>query len=49
MKTVGMNLGGTFEVPFARFKMVQAYHSSSVTTEDDQNGLVLKPGAALTL
>ncbi|MCL6458598.1 MAG: metal-dependent hydrolase [Gorillibacterium sp.] len=36
VKTVGMNLGGTVEVPFARFKMVQAFHSSSITTEDGQ-------------
>ncbi|MEO3945492.1 metal-dependent hydrolase [Gorillibacterium sp. CAU 1737] len=33
-KTVGMNLGGTYRTPFASFKMVQAFHSSSVTGED---------------
>lgn len=36
VKTVGMNLGGTFRTPFASFKMIQAFHSSSVTTEDGQ-------------
>jgi L-ascorbate metabolism protein UlaG (beta-lactamase superfamily) len=33
-KTVGMNLGGTYRTDFASFKMVQAFHSSSITEED---------------
>jgi len=33
-KTIGMNLGGSLRTPFARFKMVQAFHSSSVTGPD---------------
>ncbi|WP_438434501.1 metal-dependent hydrolase [Gorillibacterium sp. sgz500922] len=32
--TVGMNLGGRYRTPFAHIKMVQAFHSSSVTGPD---------------
>ncbi|WP_058301328.1 metal-dependent hydrolase [Gorillibacterium timonense] len=35
-KAVGMNLGGTYRTEFARFKMVQAFHSSSVEGPDGQ-------------
>lgn len=34
-KAVGMNLGGSYKTPIARFKMVQAFHSSSVTGPDE--------------
>lgn len=41
LKTIGMNIGGTADLGFARAKMIQAFHSSSVTLED---GTVLYAG-----
>lgn len=34
LKTIGMNLGGTVDLGFAKTKMVQALHSSGITLED---------------
>ncbi|MBO9600464.1 MAG: metal-dependent hydrolase [Cohnella sp.] len=34
LKTIGMNLGGTVDLGFAKAKMVQALHSSGITLED---------------
>ncbi len=34
LKTIGMNLGGTIDLGFAKAKMVQALHSSGITLED---------------
>ncbi|WP_040952101.1 metal-dependent hydrolase [Gorillibacterium massiliense] len=36
-KTVGMNMGGTYRTDFASFKMIQAWHSSSVTGADGRS------------
>jgi L-ascorbate metabolism protein UlaG (beta-lactamase superfamily) len=41
LKTIGMNIGGTVDLGFATAKMIQAFHSSSVTLED---GTVLYAG-----
>ncbi len=41
LKTIGMNLGGTIDLGFAKAKMVQALHSSGITLED---GTVLYGG-----
>ncbi len=37
LKTIGMNLGGTIDLGFAKAKMVQALHSSGITLEDGTN------------
>lgn len=34
LKTVGMNLGGSFDLGFAKIKMVQAFHSSGMIVEE---------------
>lgn len=34
LKTIGMNLGGTVDLGFAKAKMVPALHSSGITMED---------------
>lgn len=34
LKTIGMNLGGTVDLGFAKAKMVPALHSSGITLED---------------
>lgn len=34
LKTIGMNLGGTVDLDFAKAKMIQALHSSGITLED---------------
>ena len=36
VKTIGMNMGGTIDLGFARVKMVQAFHSSGIVIEDKQ-------------
>ncbi|MDF2958875.1 MAG: metal-dependent hydrolase [Paenibacillus sp.] len=36
LKTIGMNLGGTVDLGFAKAKMVQAFHSSSIVLEEEQ-------------
>jgi L-ascorbate metabolism protein UlaG (beta-lactamase superfamily) len=36
LKTVGMNMGGTYNMGFAQAKMVQAFHSSSIMLEQGQ-------------
>ncbi|MDB4865760.1 MAG: metal-dependent hydrolase [Cohnella sp.] len=36
LKTVGMNMGGTYDMGFAQAKMVQAFHSSSIMLEEGQ-------------
>lgn len=37
LKTIGMNLGGTVDLGFAKAKMVPALHSSGITLEDGTN------------
>jgi Predicted Zn-dependent hydrolases of the beta-lactamase fold len=37
LKTIGMNLGGTIDLGFAKAKMVQALHSTGITLEDGTN------------
>lgn len=34
--TVGMNIGGTYDLGYAKVKMVQAFHSSGYTLDDEQ-------------
>ncbi|MDG0812559.1 metal-dependent hydrolase [Cohnella rhizosphaerae] len=34
--TVGMNIGGTYDLGYAKVKMVQAFHSSGYTLADEQ-------------
>lgn len=34
LKTIGMNMGGTVDMGFAKAKMIQAFHSSGITLED---------------
>ncbi|SFB44030.1 L-ascorbate metabolism protein UlaG, beta-lactamase superfamily [Cohnella sp. OV330] len=34
--TVGMNIGGTYDLGYAKVKMVQAFHSSGYTLSDEQ-------------
>ncbi|MDO7908303.1 metal-dependent hydrolase [Paenibacillus sp. JX-17] len=34
--TVGMNIGGTFDLGFAKVKMIQAFHSSGIIDEEKQ-------------
>ncbi|WP_042162913.1 metal-dependent hydrolase [Paenibacillus gorillae] len=36
LQTIGMNLGGTIDLGFAKAKMVQAFHSSGITLADEQ-------------
>ena len=36
VKTIGMNMGGTIDLGFARVKMIQAFHSSGIVIEDKQ-------------
>jgi L-ascorbate metabolism protein UlaG (beta-lactamase superfamily) len=36
LKTVGMNMGGTYDMGFAQAKMIQAFHSSSIMLEEGQ-------------
>ncbi|MBW7459532.1 metal-dependent hydrolase [Paenibacillus sepulcri] len=36
VKTVGMNMGGTFDLGFAQAKMIHAFHSSGIVLEDEQ-------------
>ncbi|MED4584788.1 metal-dependent hydrolase [Brevibacillus choshinensis] len=38
-KTIGMNLGGSVTLPFGKVKMTQAFHSSAVVL-DEQNQIV---------
>ncbi|RCW49482.1 metal-dependent hydrolase [Paenibacillus prosopidis] len=37
VKTIGMNIGGTVDLGFAKAKMVQAFHSSGIVLEDQKN------------
>jgi len=47
-KTVGINLGGSYTLPMGRVKMTHAFHSSAVTTDEDQNIVYLgMPGGFL--
>ncbi|RKP46763.1 metal-dependent hydrolase [Cohnella endophytica] len=41
-KTVGMNMGGTYDLGFAKAKMVQAFHSSGIV--DEANKQILYAG-----
>ncbi|MEK0315875.1 metal-dependent hydrolase [Cohnella sp. 56] len=34
--TVGMNIGGTYDLGYAKVKMIQAFHSSGYTLDDEQ-------------
>jgi L-ascorbate metabolism protein UlaG (beta-lactamase superfamily) len=36
LETVGMNLGGTYDLGFAQAKMIQAFHSNGITLEENQ-------------
>ncbi|OME78318.1 metal-dependent hydrolase [Paenibacillus sp. FSL A5-0031] len=36
VKTIGMNIGGTLDLGFAKAKMVQAFHSSGIVVEEDK-------------
>jgi L-ascorbate metabolism protein UlaG (beta-lactamase superfamily) len=36
LKTIDMNLGGTVDLGFAKATMIQAFHSSGITLEDNQ-------------
>ena len=35
-KTIGMNIGGTVDLGFAKATMIHAFHTSSITLEDGQ-------------
>lgn len=55
--TVGMNIGGTYNLGYATVKMVQAFHSSGATLTDEQRivylgvatGLIVKWGGLTIL
>ncbi|TQK74143.1 L-ascorbate metabolism protein UlaG (beta-lactamase superfamily) [Brevibacillus sp. AG162] len=36
VKTISMNLGGSVKLPFGKVKMTQAFHSSGVVLDDEQ-------------
>jgi L-ascorbate metabolism protein UlaG (beta-lactamase superfamily) len=36
LKTIGMNIGGTVDLGFAKAKMIQAFHSSSIMLEEGE-------------
>ncbi|GAB2697990.1 metal-dependent hydrolase [Paenibacillus thermoaerophilus] len=36
VKTIGMNLGGTIDLGFAKAKMIQAFHSSGIVLEEEK-------------
>lgn len=36
VKTIGMNMGGTLDLGFAKVKMIQAFHSSGIVIEEKQ-------------
>lgn len=36
LNTIGMNIGGWADIGFARVKMIQAFHSSGIITDDGQ-------------
>ncbi|GGD57351.1 metal-dependent hydrolase [Paenibacillus nasutitermitis] len=36
IQTVGMNMGGTYDLGFAKAKMIQAFHSSGIVIEEEQ-------------
>ncbi|MCA0754801.1 metal-dependent hydrolase [Paenibacillus sp. N4] len=36
VKTIGMNIGGTLDLGFAKVKMIQAFHSSGIVIEEKQ-------------
>ncbi|TDG00110.1 metal-dependent hydrolase [Paenibacillus piri] len=36
LKTIGVNIGGTVDLGFAKAKMVQAFHSSGMVIEEEQ-------------
>jgi L-ascorbate metabolism protein UlaG (beta-lactamase superfamily) len=36
VRTIGMNIGGTVDLGFAKAKMIQAFHSSGIVLEDEQ-------------
>ncbi|MUT66912.1 metal-dependent hydrolase [Paenibacillus sp. NEAU-GSW1] len=36
LETVGMNIGGTLDLGFAKVKMIQAFHSSGITIAEEQ-------------
>lgn len=38
LKTIGMNLGGTVDLGFAKAKLIQAFHSSSIALDDGTTG-----------
>jgi L-ascorbate metabolism protein UlaG (beta-lactamase superfamily) len=42
VKTIGMNMGGTVDLGFAKAKMVQAFHSSGIV--DEENKQILYAG-----
>ncbi|MBH5316403.1 metal-dependent hydrolase [Paenibacillus sp. GSMTC-2017] len=37
LKTIGMNIGGTVDLEFAKTKLVHAFHSSSIISDDSQS------------
>ncbi|MGP7816688.1 metal-dependent hydrolase [Niallia sp. 01092] len=37
VKTIGMNIGGTFDLGFATAKMTHAFHSSGIVDEENHN------------
>ncbi|OMF24155.1 metal-dependent hydrolase [Paenibacillus sp. FSL H8-0548] len=37
VKTIGMNIGGTLDLGFAKAKMIQAFHSSGIVIAEEQN------------
>jgi L-ascorbate metabolism protein UlaG (beta-lactamase superfamily) len=48
VKTIGMNLGGTIDLGFAKAKLVQAFHSSSMIADAEQKIVYLgMPGGFL--
>ncbi|ACT00702.1 metal-dependent hydrolase [Paenibacillus sp. JDR-2] len=36
LETIGMNIGGTVDLGFAKAKMIQAFHSSGITIAEEQ-------------
>ncbi|WP_223068197.1 metal-dependent hydrolase [Paenibacillus caui] len=57
VKTVGMNIGGTYDLGFATAKMVQAFHSSGIVVEESKSilyggmpaGYIIKTGGLTIL
>lgn len=49
VKTIGMNLGGSLRLPFGKVKMTQAFHSSGVVLDEQQQIVYMGMPAGLVI